>query len=66
MNDAELQRMVAWLVARFEADSGVDVRGDDSAMKRIREAAARITTLESSKSSELFPAKSSRRPRRRA
>ncbi|HEY2365269.1 MAG TPA: Hsp70 family protein [Polyangiaceae bacterium] len=36
---------MAWLVARFEADSGVDVRSDETAMKRIREAAARITTL---------------------
>ncbi len=37
--------MVAWLVARFEADSGIDVRGDETAMARIREAAARVTTL---------------------
>jgi hypothetical protein len=45
VNDAERERMVAWLVARFEADSGVDVRGSDKAMARIREAAGRVTTL---------------------
>ncbi len=41
--DADTERLVAYLIALFEAKSGVDLRGDEAALKRVREAAARAT-----------------------
>jgi molecular chaperone DnaK (HSP70) len=39
--EADNERLVAYVVAMFEAANGVDLRSDDVAMKRVREAAAR-------------------------
>lgn len=39
--EADSERLVAYLVAMFEAKNGIDLRGDENAMKRVHEAAER-------------------------
>jgi hypothetical protein len=40
VNDVERDRFVAWLVAEFEVQNGIDVAHDENAIVRLREAAA--------------------------
>ncbi len=37
--DADSERLAEYLVALFEAKTGVDLRDDESAMKRVHEVA---------------------------
>jgi hypothetical protein len=41
VDEVERGRLVAWLVAEFEVQNGIDVTGDESALARLREVSAR-------------------------
>ena len=44
MDDAERERLVAWLVAEFEVQNGIDVTKDKDAIQRLREQAERAAS----------------------